>query len=70
LFITKLHLQYNAPVFICERAELAAESATQKKRFQLASLKHFCKNHIWANVVQKMTVKKEKERKRGKQVRT
>jgi hypothetical protein len=39
-------LQYNALVFIYERAESATESATQKERFWLASLKHFHKNQV------------------------
>jgi hypothetical protein len=63
-------LQCNTLVFIYECAESAAESATQKERFQLASPKCFHKNQVWANVVQRMTAKKEKERRREKQVRT
>jgi hypothetical protein len=61
-------LQYNAPVFICECIE-SAESVTQKERFQLALLKHFCKNQVRVNIVQRMIAKKKKERRREKQVR-
>jgi hypothetical protein len=62
-------LQYNASVFICKCVESATESAIQKERFWLALLKCFCKNQVQVNTVQEMTAKKEKERRRGKQVR-